>query len=51
MYNQLFSWMGIIPVKPLGPILTIKDLNMNNNFKNLLDVQNWGYSLGDLELF
>jgi len=35
-----------------GPILTLKDLNLNENqeveFNNL---NNWGYTLGDLELF
>ena len=50
-YRPFFNWMGIIPVKALGPIVTLKDLNMNGEFSSLLEVNNWGYSLGDLELF
>ncbi|WP_066408349.1 GNAT family N-acetyltransferase [Flavisolibacter tropicus] len=50
-YKAYFSWMGFVPVRSLGPIVTLKDLNMNSNFPQLLDVNNWAYSLGDMELF
>ncbi len=50
-YTQYFKWMGIIPVKPLGPIVTVRDLNMGNDFEKLLETGNWNYSVGDLELF
>lgn len=50
-YKPYFHWMGIIPVKALGPIITLKDLNMNENFPQLLNTNNWNYSLGDMELF
>jgi hypothetical protein len=43
--------MGIIPVQHRGPIVTVRDLNMNERFPELLDIKNWGYSLGDMELF
>jgi len=46
-----FQWMGIIPVRSLGPLVTIRNLNMENKFAELLDVKNWNYSLGDMELF
>lgn len=36
----------------LGPILTVKDLNLNTREKEeFLQLKNWEYSLGDLELF
>lgn len=50
-YKKYFEWMGIVPVRSLGPIVTLKDLNMNGHFQDLLNVKNWGYSLGDMELF
>jgi predicted N-acetyltransferase YhbS len=50
-YRQFFSWMGIVPVKELGPIVTVRDLNMNDRFADLLEINNWCYSLGDMELF
>jgi hypothetical protein len=43
--------MGLIPVQSRGPIVTLRDLNMNEQFPELLDIKNWGYSLGDMELF
>jgi GNAT superfamily N-acetyltransferase len=50
-YKKYFSWMGLLPVKPLGPAVTLKDINMQERFPELMQVQNWGYSLGDMELF
>ncbi|HYH15818.1 MAG TPA: GNAT family N-acetyltransferase, partial [Flavisolibacter sp.] len=50
-YRPYFGWMGMVPVRSLGPIVTLKDLNMNSHFPQLLDVNNWAYSLGDMELF
>ncbi|HET8885509.1 MAG TPA: GNAT family N-acetyltransferase [Salinimicrobium sp.] len=36
----------------LGPILTVKDLNLTEELKSsLLQIPNWNYSLGDMELF
>jgi GNAT superfamily N-acetyltransferase len=50
-YRSALNWMGIIPVQNRGPIVTLRDLNMNERFPELLDIKNWGYSLGDMELF
>jgi GNAT superfamily N-acetyltransferase len=50
-YKQFFNWLGLIPVRPLGPLVTLKDLNMQNQFTELLAIENWNYSLGDMELF
>lgn len=46
-----FRWMGPLPIRSLGPIITLRDLNMKDNFHYLLNKKNWRYSLGDLELF
>ncbi|MDF2189668.1 GNAT family N-acetyltransferase [Paraflavitalea sp. CAU 1676] len=46
-----FNWMGMLPVRRLGPTITLRDLNMKENFQYLLDTKNWCYSTGDLELF
>ena len=36
----------------IGPILTVRELNLNEGERTLVnDVNNWKYSLGDLELF
>ena len=49
--KECFEWMGLIPVRLMGPAITLKDLNMNEKFPSLLQMNNWKYSLGDLELF
>jgi hypothetical protein len=51
LFNDCFKWMGLIPVRAVGPSITLKDLNMNEKFAQMLPMDNWGYSLGDLELF
>jgi GNAT superfamily N-acetyltransferase len=50
-YQSALNWMGMIPVQNRGPIVTLRDLNMNEKFPELLEINNWGYSLGDMELF
>jgi hypothetical protein len=50
-HQRLFRWMGWLPVGLRGPLITLRDLNMNDLFPSLLDRSNWGYSLGDMELF
>ena len=46
----LNSWFGFSG--NYGPVLTLKDVNLDSNLKNkLLLLNNWSYSLGDLELF
>lgn len=49
--RSALNWMGMLPVQPRGPIVTLRDLNMHEQFPELLDIKNWGYSLGDMELF
>ena len=35
-----------------GPVLTLRDVNLNTNLKQeLVQLNNWSYTLGDLELF
>lgn len=51
LYKNYFRWMGIVPVRALGPMITLRDLNMEDRFASLREPQNWSYSLGDLELF
>lgn len=50
-HRSALNWMGMIPVQNRGPIVTLRELNMNERFPELLDIKNWGYSLGDMELF
>ena len=51
LHQDCFNWMGFIPTRPVGPSITLRDLNMKENFQELLEIKNWAYSLGDLELF
>jgi GNAT superfamily N-acetyltransferase len=50
-YKEWFGWMGIIPVKNLGPIVTLRNINADEIFPQLMQQENWFYSLGDMELF
>lgn len=50
-FHRYFNWMGIIPVNPWGPIVTVRKVNNQIDITQLLDSSNWQYSLGDLELF
>jgi GNAT superfamily N-acetyltransferase len=50
-YKRSFQWMGMIPVRALGPVITLRNLNMGGRFPDLLKPANWSYSLGDMELF
>lgn len=50
-FNRFFQWMGIIPVGALGPVITLRNLNMGERFPDLLEPCHWSYSLGDMELF
>ncbi|HVG14938.1 MAG TPA: GNAT family N-acetyltransferase [Chitinophagaceae bacterium] len=51
LHKSYFKWMGLLPVRSMGPNITLRDLNMEEDFPSLLEVKNWGYSLGDMELF
>ncbi|MBX0333248.1 GNAT family N-acetyltransferase [Pontibacter sp. HSC-14F20] len=44
--------MGIIPVMDKGPIITLRNVNLEEQvFAELSNQENWGYTLGDMELF
>jgi len=51
LYKPYFKWMGILPVKDLGPIVTLREVNLQTQFSEFLNTENWAYSLGDMELF
>ncbi|SDZ58741.1 GNAT family N-acetyltransferase [Rhodonellum ikkaensis] len=42
---------GSLPSLNIGPLLTLRDLNLGKDFSRLLTSENWGFSLGDLEVF
>ena len=47
--NQLFTF-GVYG--DFGPVLTLKQVQLQNeSFKRMLNLKNWQYSIGDLELF
>jgi GNAT superfamily N-acetyltransferase len=51
LHRPYFKWLGPIPVRNMGPIVTIKDVNATAIMDSLLDSSNWQYTLGDMELF
>lgn len=42
---------GLFPVRNAGPTVTLRKVTAGDEFNTLMDVSNWSYSLGDLELF
>jgi N-acetylglutamate synthase-like GNAT family acetyltransferase len=50
-YRAYLGNMGPIPVRSSGPTVTLRDLNVPDIFEQLMNTQNWSYSLGDMELF
>lgn len=53
-YQQLGKQMGglgWLPVKPLGPQVTLRDIQIPTEMPMLMDATNWSYTLGDMELF
>ncbi len=42
---------GFIPVRNAGPTVTLRKVTAGDEFESLMNVSNWSYSLGDLELF
>ncbi len=49
--QQLIGSMSLIPSMAVGPIITLRDLNMKSDFVRLSNLRYWNYSTGDLELF
>ncbi|MCH7396671.1 GNAT family N-acetyltransferase [Belliella sp. DSM 107340] len=51
--NHGYSLKGFLTFSkiPIGPVLTIKDLNLKNLKPDIFAKSNWSYTLGDMELF
>lgn len=50
--KKVYFSMGLLPVMAKGPIVTLRNLQMSEEgFAELRAVDNWAYSLGDMELF
>ena len=52
-FSQKLLDLGNLAIKgEFGPILTVRDLNLQNSEKiNYYNINKWNYSLGDIELF
>lgn len=50
LHVPLSGW-NWTPTLPLGPMVTIRNLNMNGDYKNLFTRNQINFSLGDLEVF
>lgn len=52
LVNGVYPGMGLIPVVDKGPIVTLRNVSLQEHeFAELSRQENWGYALGDLELF
>jgi predicted GNAT family acetyltransferase len=50
--NGVYPGMGLLPVMDKGPIVTLRNVSLQEDmFKGLSKQDNWGYALGDMELF
>jgi N-acetylglutamate synthase-like GNAT family acetyltransferase len=50
--KKMYPAMGILPVLERGPILTLRNLSLDEkDFSSLSKMNNLGFSLGDMELF
>lgn len=49
--SRFLQWMGWMPALSAGPLITLRNLNMPDDFQRLMKLRYWNYSLGDLELF
>ncbi|PTX10664.1 N-acetylglutamate synthase-like GNAT family acetyltransferase [Pontibacter mucosus] len=50
--SGVYPGMGLLPVIDKGPIITLRNVNLQAEvFDELSRQNNWGYSLGDMELF
>ena len=50
-YKDHLPSFGLIPVRDAGPSVTLRDLTVTGEFDTLMKMDNWSYSMGDLELF
>jgi N-acetylglutamate synthase-like GNAT family acetyltransferase len=52
LLNGVYPGMGLLPILDKGPIVTLRNISMPiDQFEILQQQSNWGYSLGDMELF
>lgn len=42
---------GPVPVRNAGPTITLRNVTADSEFDSLMNMENWSYSMGDLELF
>jgi GNAT superfamily N-acetyltransferase len=50
-YKDHLPGFGFIPIRNAGPSITLRNLTADDEFGTLMDMNNWSYSMGDLELF
>ncbi|MHA4842623.1 GNAT family N-acetyltransferase [Flavitalea antarctica] len=50
-YRDYLPGLGPIPIRNAGPTITLRNLTATGEFDKLLNIDNWSYSMGDLELF
>lgn len=50
-YKSFLPSFGPIPIRNAGPSITLRDLTVPGEFDSLMNMDNWTYSMGDLELF
>ena len=51
VYKKCFHSITWLPSFSIGPSIVLKNLNLGNNFSQLLNKSRWSYSIGDMELF
>lgn len=52
LVDGVYPRMGLIPVLDKGPIVTLRNVSMQEEtFAELSKQENWGFALGDMELF
>jgi GNAT superfamily N-acetyltransferase len=50
-YKKYLPAFGPIPIRNAGPSITLRDITATDEFDSLMKMENWSYSMGDLELF
>jgi GNAT superfamily N-acetyltransferase len=50
-YKNYLPSFGPIPIRNAGPSITLRDITATDEFDTLMKIENWSYSMGDLELF
>ncbi|RIJ42771.1 GNAT family N-acetyltransferase [Pontibacter oryzae] len=52
LVGKKYPVFGFIPVVNKGPIVTLRNVGLpDSEFNALVEASNWGYALGDMELF